>query len=106
MANRFESHNKGFLDDSDWMMKVKLLANNDCTTKTVFQAKQVGNRNLSNDMASDITSKSSVTQSIQEDYTEEVIAEDEVHSSCDASNSNDTLQEGLSEQYESNSKQS
>ena len=72
----------------------------------LFQAKEVGNRNLSNDMASDITSKSSVTQSIQEDYTEEVIAEDEVHSSCDASNSNDTLQEGLSEQYESNSKQS
>ena len=72
--------------------------------KNCFQAKEVGNRNLSNDMASDITSKSSVTQSIQEDYTEEVIAEDEVHSSCDASNSNDTLQEGLSEQYESNSK--
>lgn len=57
---------------------------------------------MSNDMASDVTSKSSVTQSIQEDYTEEIIAEDEVISSCNASNSNDTLQEGLSEQYESN----
>ena len=57
---------------------------------------------MSNDMASDVTSKSSVTQSIQEDYTEDVIAEDEVLSSCNASNSNDTLQEGLSEQYESN----
>ena len=53
-------------------------------------------------MTSDVTSKSSVTQSLQEDYTEEVIAEDEVLSSCNASNSNDTLQEGLSEQYESN----
>ena len=57
---------------------------------------------MSNDMASDVTSKSSVTQSTQEDYTEEIIAEDEVISSCNASNSNDTLQEGLSEQYESN----
>ena len=57
---------------------------------------------MSNDMASDVTSKSSVTQSTQEDYTEEIIAEDEVLSSCNASNSNDTLQEGLSEQYESN----
>ena len=53
-------------------------------------------------MASDVTSKSSVTQSTQEDYTGEIIAEDEVISSCNASNSNDTLQEGLSEQYESN----
>lgn len=33
MANRFESHNKGFLDDSDWMLKVKLLANNDYQVK-------------------------------------------------------------------------
>ena len=75
-------------------------------SEKLFQAKEVGNRNLSNDMASDVTSKSSVTQSIQEDYTEEVIAEDEVHSSCDASNSNDTLQEGLSEQYASYFKKS
>ena len=36
MANRFESHNKGFLDDSDWMLKVKLLANNDCIRKIVL----------------------------------------------------------------------
>ena len=33
---------------------------------------------MSNDMASDVTSKSSVTQSTQEDYTEEIIAEDDV----------------------------
>ena len=54
-------------------------------------------------MASDITSKASVTQSLQEDYTDDVIAENEAEDelSCHASNSNDTLQEGLSEQYAS-----
>lgn len=50
-------------------------------------------------MASEITSKSSVAPSLQEDYTEEVIAEDEALSN--ASHSNDTMQEGLSEQYAS-----
>ena len=41
MANRFESHNKGFLDDSDWMLKVKLLANNDRIRKIVFRQKKL-----------------------------------------------------------------
>ena len=41
MANRFESHNKGFLDDSDWMMKVKLLAIMIAPQKLVFRQKRL-----------------------------------------------------------------